>query len=235
MFRTRPRSHPVCLLSPAVLDPTCLRTAQWGLGFPMVDEAEDALLERAQGGDARAYGQLVRLHQRRVFGCAIHMLANAIDADDAVQETFVRAWKALPRFDRRSELSTWLYRICVNVCLNLIRKRKRNEASDIDDPRIPEPEADPVQSNSDPRRALESSEFYRTLAQALDSLSPSLRTTVVLVLIEGVPQKDAAKILGCQEGTIAWRIHEARRRLTKLLDTEPDAFPNSPTLREKAS
>ena len=179
----------------------------------MPEPSEAELLELAQAGDARAFGRLVRAHQRRVFACAVQMMGDVAAAEDAVQETFLRAWRAIGRFDGRSKLSTWLYRVCVNVCLNAIRKRKRTETADIGDPRVPEPQADPSQGGSDPRRVAEASELQRRLAEAVDGLSPSLRTTVILVLMQGMPQKEAAVVLGCSEGTIAWRIHEARRRL----------------------
>jgi RNA polymerase sigma-70 factor (ECF subfamily) len=157
------------------------------------------------------------MHHRRLYACAIQMLADRGEAEDAVQEAFLRAWRAIGRFDGRSELSTWLYRICINVCLNTLRRRRRVKAADISDPRLPEPEADPTQDGVDPVGTAESTELQKKLASALDSLSPSLRTTVILVLIQGVPHKEAAEVLGCPEGTIAWRIHEARRRLRELL------------------
>jgi RNA polymerase sigma-70 factor (ECF subfamily) len=178
------------------------------------------LLKEAQGGDKRAFSRLVALHQRRVYACAVSMLGDGGDADDAVQETFMRAWRAIGRFDGRSQLSTWLYRVCVNVCLNHIRRRKRHDASDISDPRVPEPTADPTQGTTDPRHALEARQLSSRLESALEGLSESLRTTVVLVLVHGMPQKEAASVLGCSEGTIAWRIHEARRRLRLALGDE---------------
>ena len=104
----------------------------WRVRTPSMSEATEAdLLEAAQAGDRRAFSRLVRLHQRRVYACAVSMLGDGGDADDAVQETFMRAWRAIARFDGRSQLSTWLYRVCVNVCLNHIRKRKRHDAADI--------------------------------------------------------------------------------------------------------
>lgn len=192
----------------------CPGTA-WANGMPDAKEAE--LIERAQKGDRGAFGALVRTHQRRVFACALQMLGDKGEAEDSTQETFLRAWRAIARFDRRSELSTWLYRICVNVCLNALRRRRRVDAQDISDPRVPEPAADPTQGQTDPRGSAEAAQVYRKLAGALDGLSPSLRATVVLVCIEGVPHKEAAAVLGCPEGTIAWRIHEARRRLRDAL------------------
>jgi len=181
------------------------------------DVSERSLLQAAQEGNKRAFGKLVRMHQRRVHACALKMLGDRGEAEDAVQETFVRAWKALDRFDGRSKLSTWLYRICVNVSLNVIRRRKRVSAADVDDPRIPEPAADPSQGVTDPERHAETVELYGRLGEALDALSPSLRTAVVLVLLEGMPHKEAASVLGIPEGTVAWRIHEARRRMRIML------------------
>ena len=189
----------------------------------MTEPSEKELLEAAQGGDRRAFSRLVKKHQRRVYACAVGMLGDGGDADDAVQETFMRAWRAIARFDGRSQLSTWLYRVCVNVCLNHIRKRKRHDAADIADPRVPEPKADPAQGGSDPRRALEVRQLQGRIADAVEGLSESLRTTVVMVLIDGMSQKDVAKVLGCSEGTIAWRIHEARRRLRIALAETKDS------------
>ncbi len=190
------------------------------------DEAEDALLAAAQAGDSRAFSKLVRLHDRRVMACAMQMLGDRARAEDAAQETFLRAWRAIARFDGRSKLSTWLYRICVNVCLNHIRKRKRTQASDIDDPRTPAIEADPSQGNTSPVHALHTQELQKRLQGALDGLSPSLRSAVVLVLLQGLPHKEAGEVLGCPEGTVAWRIHEARRKLrVELADLVPETRP----------
>lgn len=191
--------------------------SQWSMAEPSPDASERALLHAAQEGDRRAFGQLVRMHQQRIHACAIKMLGDRGEAEDAVQETFVRAWRALDRFDGRSKLSTWLYRICVNVSLNVIRRRKRVSAADVDDPRIPEPAADPMQGGTDPERHAETVQLYGRLGEALDALSPSLRTAVVLVLLEGMAHKEAATVLGIPEGTVAWRIHEARRRMRIML------------------
>jgi RNA polymerase sigma-70 factor (ECF subfamily) len=188
------------------------------------DEAE--LLKRAQQGDREAFGQLVRTHQRRVYACAVQMLTSSSAAEDATQETFIRAYRAIGRFDGRSKLSTWLHRICVNVCLNAIRSGKRKQASDIDDPRTAEPVADPNHHGIDPERAAEEAQLRARLIRALDDLSDSLRTTVVLVLIQGVSHQEAAEVLGCPEGTIAWRIHEARRRLRSALFEESSERPS---------
>jgi RNA polymerase sigma-70 factor (ECF subfamily) len=202
----------------------------------MADNEQSQWIERAQQGDRAAFGRLVRLHHRRVYACAAQMLGDRGEAEDAVQETFLRAYRAIDRFDGRAELSTWLYRICINDSLIALRRRNRTDAADVHDPRIPEPAADPTQGSSDPRHAFEGAELYRRLSAALDALSPSLRSTVVLVLLEGMPQKEAADALGCSEGTIAWRVHEARRRLREQLgDLLEEATQRGTTASTSAS
>ncbi|MBX3251978.1 MAG: sigma-70 family RNA polymerase sigma factor [Myxococcales bacterium] len=216
-----------------------VRSPDWSarIGGPLLAGARDEhtvtpddearWLEQAQRGDAGAYGRLVRAHQRRVHATAMQLLGDRGEAEDATQETFLRAWRALDRFDGRAKLSTWLYRICVNVSLNIIRRRRRAPTADVDDPRIPEPAADPTQGRSDPVAALERDEIERRLGKALDQLSPTLRSAVVLVLLQGLPHKEAAEVLGCPEGTVAWRIHEARRRLRDSLRDLADEVPHA--------
>src|SRR5256885_96030 len=89
---------------------------------------EDPDLDRARGGDREAFGRLVRRHQRRVYATALHILGSHSDADDATQESFVRAYRGLSTFDGRADFSTWLYRITVNTALNALRGGKRGEA-----------------------------------------------------------------------------------------------------------
>ncbi|MCC7537682.1 MAG: sigma-70 family RNA polymerase sigma factor [Deltaproteobacteria bacterium] len=202
----------------------------------MADAPEADLIERARRGDRAAFGTLVRMNQRRLFSVALHVLGDRGEAEDATQETFLRAYRAIDRFDGRSAFYTWLYRICVNVSLNVLRRRKRVDAADLADPRVPEQSADPTQGQTDPTGSADARALYSGLAKALDALSPSLRTTVVMVLIDGVPQKEAASVLGCSEGTIAWRVHEARRRLREALgDDMPDEMPALPQAKNDAS
>src|SRR5215207_10506952 len=89
---------------------------------------EDPDLDRARNGDREAFGRLVRRHHRRVYAAALHILGNHSDADDAAQETFVRAYKGLASFDGRADFFTWLYRITVNTALNSLRGGKRGAA-----------------------------------------------------------------------------------------------------------
>ena len=190
----------------------------------MADEDKD--LDQARQGDREAFGRLVKRHQRRVYAAALHILGNHSDADDATQEAFVRAYKGLSTFDGRADFFTWLYRITVNTALNALRSDKRGaalhqkgntEAAHVGG----RPEALGQVAPSPAQQAQQTGEVARVLA-AVASLSASLRVTLVLATIEELPHKQIAEILDIPEGTVAWRVNEARRLLKqKLAGEEP--------------
>jgi len=193
-------------------------SAGFGPDAPMSERTDRELVEAAQKGDADAFGALMRRHQKRVYRLALHLVRNSAEAEDVTQDTFVRAYGALDRFDGRSEPFTWIYRIAVNLSLNAIRARKPSERrSSPDDPRIESLLVERRAKLASPEAASEDKELAFALMTAIDALSEILRTTLVLVIIDGVAHADAGKILGCSEGTVAWRIHEARRRLREHL------------------
>jgi RNA polymerase sigma-70 factor (ECF subfamily) len=187
----------------------------------MADEDPD--LDQARRGDREAFGRLVRRHQRRVYAATLHILGNHSDADDATQEAFVRAYRGLATFDGRADFFTWLYRIAVNTALNALRSGKRGvalsqrggtEAAHVGG----RPEA-LGQGGLDPaQHAQRTSEVARVL-EAVAQLSPALRVTIVLATIEELPHKQIAEILEIPEGTVAWRVNEARRVLKLRLST----------------
>jgi RNA polymerase sigma-70 factor (ECF subfamily) len=174
------------------------------------------LVDRAREGDTLAFGELVRRHHTRIHRLAIHLLRDRAEAEDVAQETFLRAYRALDRFDGRSEPYTWLYRIAVNLSLNTLRSRKSSKAvATADDARLEallheRPSGAPVADAA-------SRQLYETLARGIDGLSETLRTTLVLVCVDGRSHEEASAILGAPEGTIAWRVHEARRMLREFL------------------
>ena len=178
------------------------------------------LVELSQAGDKAAFGLLVRRHQPRIHRLALHMLRDRAEAEDVTQETFIRAYQAIGRFDGRSEAYTWLYRIAVNLSLNRIRSRKTSRAThDSDDPRLDGLLTDKRPESADPAASSQRRELYLALCQGIDQLSETLRTTLILVCIDGRSHEDVSAILGAPEGTIAWRIHEARRKLKEYLGT----------------
>ena len=185
----------------------------------MANPTDRELVAQAKGGDAQAFGTLVRRYQRRIFRLAFHLVRTGAEAEDVTQETFVRAYQALDRFDGRSEPFTWLYRIAVNLSLNTIRARKSTrDSTPSDDPRIEALLTETRPSHgSDPAAQSHQRQLAVALCDGIDRLSDTLRTTLILVCIDGVGHDEAAKVLGCPEGTVAWRVHEARRKLREYL------------------
>ena len=187
----------------------------------MADEDPD--LDRAKHGDREAFGRLVRRHQRRVYAAALHILGNHSDADDATQETFVRAFRGLSTFDGRADFFTWLYRITVNTALNAMRSDKRGSAlhqkSGAEAAHVGgRPESLGQTAQTPAQHALQTGEVARVL-DAVAQLSPALRVTLVLATIEELPHKQISEILEIPEGTVAWRVNEARRLLKLRLST----------------
>ena len=172
-------------------------------------------VQRARQGDRDAFGKLVRHYQRRVFLCALRVVLNEEDAHDVAQEAFVRAYRAIDRFDGRSEFFTWLYRIVVNVALNHRRASKRKPTQSLDSVVLPPALAE--QAGGDAQKAVELRQTVADVRQALGDLPESLRATVALVIFDGLSYVETAKVLEVSQGTVAWRVHEARKRLREQL------------------
>jgi RNA polymerase sigma-70 factor, ECF subfamily len=193
--------------------------------MPTTSDRELALRARPSDGtpgDPNAFGEIVRLHQRRIYRLAVHMLRDRTEAEDATQETFLRAYRALAQFEGKSALYTWLHRIAIHVCLNRLRSGRaisRPLLQAEGDARLEAVDAlvgegqEPVDGEAMASRR----ELYRALAAGVDTLSETLRTTLIVVCIDGFSHEEAASILGAPTGTIAWRVHEARRRLTEYM------------------
>jgi RNA polymerase sigma-70 factor, ECF subfamily len=179
-----------------------------------VDEED---LDRARQGDREAFSRLVRRHQRRVYGAALHILGDHSEADDVAQEAFVRAYRGLATFDGRADFFTWLYRIAVNTALNALRSGKRGAAlaqrSGAEAAHVGgRPEALGHAARNPAQQMQDTGEVARVL-EAISQLSPALRVTIVLATIEEFSHKQIAEILEIPEGTVAWRVNEARRLL----------------------
>lgn len=167
-----------------------------------------SLIERSLRGDRDAFSALVTDHRDRVFGFAWRMLGDREPALDAAQETFVKAWAGLERFDRTRPFEPWLFAIATNVCTDMLRRRRPEltlDAEGADDP--PAPEAD------SPGSALEDAD----LARALRALSEIERTTVLLKHVRGFTYEEIAQITGLPIGTLKSHAHRGRRRLAELL------------------
>ena len=177
-----------------------------------------ALVTEAQAGDKRAFEALVRRYRKRIFALALHITGSASEADDIAQEVFLKAYRALPEFEGRSQFFTWVYRMTVNRSLNARRDRARRGEDDLDDPRLVL--ALEVDGHGNPARQAELRQTYARLLRALDSLPIDMRTTVILVSLQGLSHGEVAIVQKVSDGTIAWRMHEARRRMHEMMAPE---------------
>jgi RNA polymerase sigma-70 factor (ECF subfamily) len=177
----------------------------------------NALVAAAKGGDQQAFEMLVKRYRKRIYALALHITGTSSEADDITQDVFLKAYSALGTFEGRSEFFTWVYRMTVNRSLNVRRDRNRR-GEDLDDPRLELAVA--VDARSNPGREAELRQQYARLLRALDGLPVDMRTTVILVCMQGMSHGEVAVVQDVSEGTIAWRMHEARRRMNEAMAPE---------------
>ena len=177
------------------------------------DEAE--LIERAKKGDSQAFGVLVERYQRRVVGVAMAVVHNQDDALELAQESFVRAYENLSKFESRSSFSTWLYRITANLAIDFWRREGRHvvlrgEDAEIELERMPSEQGDSF-------KAASRGEVSARLGKALDQLTPEHRAVILLREVEGLSYDEISEALQCPRGTVMSRLHYARTRMRGLL------------------
>ena len=181
---------------------------------------EDFSLAALRAGDKVEFARLVEAYSAVIYRLALKMLENSQDAEDILQETFIKAYRALPGFDGRSSLSTWLYRIATNEALMLLRRRKQVEVS-IDEPvDNAEQDGEPLQIVDwccMPEEELMSSEARKYLDEAIYTLPQSLRVVFLLRDIEGLSTRETSEVLGLSEVAVKTRLSRARLRLRELL------------------
>ncbi len=176
-------------------------------------DPDGKLVRRAQQGDERAFATLVEGEQHRLFTLAVRQLGSQADAEDAVQETLIRAWKALPRFRADASFSTWLYRICLNAIHDQRARSARGGGVPLDD----------VQEPADPRNAILERELSGDLQRALEGLDETYRAAVILYDVLGRSYAEIAAVLAVPEGTVKSRIFRGRTELARLLGTMRDS------------
>lgn len=185
-----------------------------------VEDADTTLIHAAKHGDLDAFEQLLRRHQARVFRIARHITRSCEDAEEIAQETFLRAYQNLDRFEERSRFSTWLTRIAVNTALMKIRKRRGCEPvppqeNDAEDPIVSPQEIADWRPN--PEQLYGRHELRAILKGALASLPQSHSTVFLLRDVEGFSTKETAEALGLTISTVKARLLRARLRLRRRL------------------
>lgn len=171
-----------------------------------ISAEERELVSLARKGDERGFAGLVRLHQRRAYLVARSIVLTHEDAEDAVQEGFLRAYQALDRFDPGQTFGAWLNRIVANAALDLARRRKVRSAEELSES-IPDAFRDPA----------ESGELRERLDAALAQLPDRARSVIVLHDVEGFTHAEIGEMLGIPGGTARSDLHHARQRLRGLL------------------
>ena len=182
----------------------------------MADCRDDHLVGLAKQGDVEAFAELARRCQERIFYSILALTKNHQDASDLTQEALMQAFKSLRTFKQRSSFNTWVYRIAVNLTLNFLKKGKKDGARQVLDESFPWAEADAGASSSPEGHSLKR-ELSRKLQEAVDSLPLPYKASFVLVVFQGMTHNQAARILGCSENTISWRMHKARKMLQARL------------------
>lgn len=183
-------------------------------------------VQEARQGDLQAFDYLMSKYSGRIYALLYNMTSNKEDAEDLLQEVFLKAYKALPKFKEKSSFYTWVYRIGVNTAINYVKKRKKKQGLSLDhldlglerDPALVQ-----MASQETPDRNLNLKELQKKLNSALQTLSENHRTVVVLHDIQGLPHHEIGKILGVSSGTVRSRLFYARQQLQAQLTNFPDS------------
>ena len=189
------------------------------------ETSDEVAVARARAGDHEAFRVLVERHQGRLFRLAARVLRDDDLARDAVQDAFLKAYTSLRRFEGRSSFYTWLYRLTLNVCLDMRRRNRsdrtvewpeaggENGSSAIE----PTPAAGTEPLPSGPDAEVERGEIRQRVTQAIDELPQEARETLLLREVDGLSYAEISETLGIPKGTVMSRLHYARKRVQKLL------------------
>lgn len=194
------------------------------LAAPAETDPNRDLVDKARSGDVDAFKSLLENNQQRVFGFVRRMLRCDRDAAaDLVQEVFLRIWKGLPAFDYRARFTTWLYKICLNLCISEQRRRRTMKRGkwtySLDEP-IAGTDGllhDPQAKVQDPGDAADQRAFTAAVREAVAELPKDFREAVVLRDLEGLDYEQIAEVLDIPPGTVRSRIHRGRLLLQELL------------------
>lgn len=197
-------------------------------------QEEAQLVERCRRGDHQAFRTLVERYQRKIYALALGFVRDPDQAYDVTQEAFLKVFRHLDSFQGASSFYTWVYRITVNLCIDLRRKAGRggpghaefDERIDHGEVGSPADQLSPRRLGFDPARALHNTELRQRLLVALDKLSEQHRAVLMLREVDGLSYKEIADVLECPEGTVMSRLFHARRQMQELLREFTDSDEN---------
>ena len=184
--------------------------------------SDQDLIQKAKQGNMVAFEQLVQRYDKRVFTIAASYVQSSEDAKDIYQEVFIRVYRGLPKFEYRSEFSTWLYRVTTNVCLSHRARHKKHEHTSLDqeheeDEGTTRTMKDSLDGGSSTDQKAMSAEISTHVGEALDRLSPQQRMVFTLRHYEGYKLREIATMMKCSEGTVKKYLFTATKRMRKQL------------------
>lgn len=192
-------------------------------------EIDQQLVERVQRGDKQAFGLLVAKYQRKLARLLSRLIRDPAEVEDVAQETFIKAYRALPSFRGDSAFYTWLYRIGINTAKNFLVSQGRRaptttefdseEAETFDD-------GEQLRDINTPERLMMTKQIGETVNGAMEALPEELKTAIVLREIEGLSYEEIASIMECPIGTVRSRIFRAREAISEKLKPLLDTAPN---------
>jgi RNA polymerase sigma-70 factor, ECF subfamily len=183
--------------------------------MPEAGDRDEDLVRRYLSGDRAAFAVLVERHERRVYNLALRMTGREEDARDAAQDAFLTALRKLSSFRGEAAFTTWMHRVTVNACYDLLRKRQRQPLLDRGgDDDFPRPEPPPVPDHAD------ASVLSIDVQRALLEVPEDFRVVMILHDVQDLPQEEVGAILGIPVGTVKSRLHRGRIALARALQIE---------------
>lgn len=179
-----------------------------------------AVVQKVQAGNVGAFDQLVQKYRQQIFSVVYNMTSNREDASDLTQETFIKAFQAIGRFQGKSSFFTWIYRIAVNTTMTFLKKRNRRRYisyENIDEEASSTEIVERLTATNRSEKGALVSELQEKLNDALQKLSPKHRTVVILHEIEGLEHAEIAEITQTSPGTVRSRLHYAKQQLQSYL------------------
>ncbi|MCK4967309.1 RNA polymerase sigma factor, partial [bacterium] len=189
-----------------------LNTVQKTVNDKGQDDRE--LIRQFKDGKESAFSQLVEKHQKKIYHLARRIVLNHLDADEVVQETFIKVYKYIDRYSEEFQFNTWLYRIAINTALTLIKKRKHGGRS-LEE--LSENEHYEPAGTDDTQQLTIDNEMYNRVKMALETLSPELRSVFVLRTWDEMSYREIARTLHISEGTVMSRLNRARNKLKIII------------------
>ena len=180
-----------------------------------MESSDWELVQKCQTGEIGAFQELVSRYHQKIYVVIVGLLRNREDALEVAQETFFRAYRKIKSFQGGSSFYTWLYRIAVNMAIDLQRRQKRNplDFRETMDGLFEEQN----EVAKDPFSDVHDRELREKLVSAINDLTPEHKAVIILRTVEGLSYKDIGEILGCSEGTVMSRLHYARKKLQEKL------------------